>query len=337
MTADEFSALLDELSTPTSDVAGAILFAVRQVPGSRSYYIGKDTTAQACLLVVTEANTGRKPPPIRLESLDAQFDLVCQVTDETENVSEGRFTVIRCRSHDVETARYFLSVCRILIRHLGDLPSQRSLSAAVQRIASIFQSIRKPPSKSLNGLFGELFLISQSRKASVAVAAWRIDGFARFDFATGDVRVDVKSSASRLRTHSFSFDQCNPPPGTDAIVASVLVERIPGGLSIAGLIDIIESMVSADEELVLKLHEIVAATLGADLAKSLNVSFDSRLAESSLLFFDLRDIPSIRGPLPAGVTDVRFTSDLSGQGSLSVTKLIDRNPIFWDLLPPEKG
>ena len=116
-----------------------------------------------CLLVETTDEARRKPPPIRLESVDAQFELACQITDPGGQIREGSFTVVRCRSLDVETILYFLSVCGIIMRHLGDAPSRTALAAAVRRIASIFQNVSKPPVRSLNGLFGELFVISRSR------------------------------------------------------------------------------------------------------------------------------------------------------------------------------
>ena len=60
-----------------------------------------------------------------------------------------------------------------------------------------------------------------------------------------------------------------------------------------------------------------------------------RLAESFLRFFSLEDVPAIRGPLPADFSDVHFRSDLSALLPLSIRTLIDRDPIFWDLLPSE--
>ena len=114
---------------------------------------------------------------------------------------------------------------------------------------------------------------------------------------------------------------------------------VPGGLALADMIEGIEARIAADEDLLLKLHEIVAATLGTSLAESLAVTFDARLAESSMLFFDLRAIPAVRVVLTPGVSDVRFSSDLSGQTPLGAETLIDRDPLYWELLPtdPEPG
>ena len=333
MTSLELSGIFKGIVVPSGDDAGAAAFAVRLVPDHEFYFVGKDSARHACLLVETTDEARRKPPPIRLESLDAQFDLACRIRDADGLVREGSFTVVRCRSHDFETIRYFFSVCRVIMQNLGDKPSRTALSGAVRRIASIFQNIKKPPVRSLNGLFGELFFISRSRVPTRAVAAWRVAEKSRFDFALGDIRMDVKSCAGRSRIHMFSYDQCSPPPGTKAVVASLMVERIPSGVSIDDLMGAIEKLVSSDQDLVLKLHDIVASTLGLKLSESLGVTFDQRLAESSLEFFDLRTIPAVRSHLPPRVSDVRFSVDLSGINSLNVEDLVDMDPYFLDFVP----
>ena len=66
----------------------------------------------------------------------------------------------------------------------------------------------------------------------------------------------------------------------------------------------------------------------------MTMRFDERLADSSLRFFSLRDIPGIRGRLPVGVSDVHFRSDLSLVKPLSAQVLISSDPTFLDLLPP---
>lgn len=336
MISTELFGIYEGISAPDGDSTTTPLFAVRLVPGYECYFVGKDPVGQACLLVETMDETDRKPPPIRLENLDAQFEIACQITVTERQAREGLFSVVQCRSLDLETIRYFLSVCWIIMRHLGETPSCTDLAAAVLRIALMFQNIKKPPTRSLNGLFGELFFISRCRSPARAVAAWRVGETSRFDFAVGDIRMDVKSCAGRVRIHTFSYDQCNPPPNTHGVVASLMVERIPGGISIGDLITSIEARISGANDLVLKLYEIIASTLGTDLSCSISVTFDSRLAESSLQFFDLREIPAVRGSLPDRVTNVQFSADLSGLVPLSKKYLVDRDPYFWELIPQSK-
>jgi hypothetical protein len=92
-------------------------------------------------------------------------------------------------------------------------------------------------------------------------------------------------------------------------------------------------MIDGYPELGMKLQEALAETLGASRREALKVAFDLALAKSSLRFFDLREIPAIRGELPAGIGDVHFRSDLSGFATASVDELCKRCPALTDLLP----
>ncbi len=311
------------------------LYSVLPVPDHTSYFIGRDSENRACLLVATSQGSSRGQAPIRLESLDVQFDLRCYLKRKGEGTQEGTFTVIRCRAADAETMRYFLSVCNTIVRMVGDSPSRPKLASAVNRLAAIFQKMQKPPARSVNGLFGELYILWRSGNAVRTVNAWRLDDIARFDFSDGDVRMDVKATAGRLRVHTFSYEQCNPPPGTIAVVASLHVEQAAGGIALRSIIEEIASRIASQPDLVLKLHEVVAATLGTSLNEALAIRFDIKLAQSSLRFFSLDDVPAIRGSLPAGVSEVHFRSDVSTLSPMKTQVLIDRDPIFWDLLPRE--
>ena len=327
--------IFESICPPSNIPSDKPFYTVMQVPGHSNYFVGKDTESLACFLVSTSDQAGRPHPPIRLESLDAQFELRCHLRQASEPGREGIFTVIRCRDGDSETTRYFLSICDTILCVLGDEPTRIQIASAVNRLAAIFQKVRQPAMRPLKGLFGELYLLLRSANAAKALAAWRADANARFDFSDGDVRLDVKAAGGRSRLHTFSYDQCNPPSGTVAVVASLCAEQISGGASLHSIINQIKTRVSAHADLVFKLHETVAATLGASLKDGLSRCFDIRLAESSLQFFNLEDVPAIRGPLPAGVSDVHFRSDLSALSPVSIEALIDRDPVFWDLLPNE--
>jgi hypothetical protein len=328
--------IFEIIAPPTGDHPDKPIYAVMPIPGYESYFIGKDHEGYACLLVATSDQPRRLQSPIRLENLDVQFDLRCHLRSKKEVERVGTFTVIRCRSLDGETVRYFLSVCDTIVGMVGDKPKQREVASAVHRLAAIFQKLQKPPARPVNGLFGELYLIWRSGNPSRAVKAWRVDESARFDFADGNIRMDVKATAGRLRAHTFSYEQCNPPPGTIAIVASLFTERSPDGISLRNLVQEIETLIAAHPDLILKLHEVLTTTLGASLTEALAMMFDPKLAHSSLKFYSLREIPAIRGALPVGVGDVHFRSDISGMPALSVQSLIDQDLTFQDLVPSNK-
>lgn len=334
MASEVLRKVLDNIRPPILEASEGSAFAVVPVPSYESYFVGKDGNSFACILI-SSADVG-KPSyhhPIRLANLDVQFQLLCSLMKEGEAELEGRFTVVRCRSMDVETTDYFLSICEALLRILGDRPKATQIASAVNRVASIFQKIRRSPLRPVNGLFGELYFLLRSSDVSKAVAAWRVDSNSRFDFTVGNCRVEVKTASGRRRLHEFSYEQCNPPESTVAVVASLHVEEVSSGKSIESVMREIESRISADVDLVLKFHETIAGTLGRSLEDGLSRCFDMRLADSSLRFFSLREISAIRGVLPRQVSHVKFRSDLSAVPPVSINSLIERDPDIGDLLP----
>lgn len=330
----DLEAAFDTVASPESD-SGSALYAVTSVAGFESYFVGKDVEAFACLLISTAAEPVGAQSPIKLDTIDVQFDLRCQLRKGADAPREGVFTVIRCRSVDRETVRYFLSVCQTVIKLLGDRPTQRGVASAVNRLIDIFRRAQALASRSVSGLFGELYVISCSRNPARAVTAWRMDDAARFDFVSNDARLDVKATTARTRVHSFSYEQCNPPAGTVAVIASLMVERIGGGTSLRSLVDQIERRLAGNADLVLKLREVVASTMGGSLCEALTASFDMALAETSLRFFRSCDIPAIRGLLPPRVSGVHFTADLSSLEAASLQDLIPQSADLRELLPAD--
>jgi hypothetical protein len=45
---------------------------------------------------------------------------------------------------------------------VGDNPTRPRLASAVNRLAAIFQKLQKPPTRPVNGLFGELFVLCEA-------------------------------------------------------------------------------------------------------------------------------------------------------------------------------
>lgn len=323
------AALFEGLPVPRADHP---IYAVAHIPGYPAYFIGKDNDTNACLLIRAPDGESRRHVPIRLESLEVAFDIP-SVIKRAGKVSDGTFTVVRCRSNDAEVVRYFLSVGETLMRILGPTPSRTAIGNAITRLAQIFQHLQSPATRSINGLFGELLFIRQSHSPFQALAAWRTRGTSRFDFNAGDIRIDVKTAVGRQRIHTFSHDQCNPPSGTTALVASLFVEQAAGGISLREFIREIEGLVATNVELSLKLHDTVADTLGRSLNEAMKVRFDRRLSVSSLQFYDLRSIPAIRNEPPHGVSDIHFRSDLSNAPEADLKRLLEREPLLANLLP----
>ena len=335
MITDSLIELFESIPLPSTESADSPLYSVKPIPNFPMYFVGKDDESLACLLIETENRTEFRHAPIRLQNLDAQFDLHCQLNRAGQHWKQGSFTVIRCRVNHPEFTRFFLSICETIVRELGDQPTQIDIAKAVNYLASIFQKLTKPATRPLIGLFGELYLILRSRNAINALTAWRTSEYSRYDFTNDDLRIDVKATNSRDRIHEFSFEQCNPPAGTFAVIASLYADESAGGDSLYSIVKQIEDRVSSNSDLVFKLHKTVASTLGATVSSSYQIRYDMQLAASSLQFYTIENVPAILSPIPNGVSHVRFRSDLSSITTTSIARLIDLNHKFREILPYE--
>lgn len=255
-------------------------------------------------------------PPVRLGGLDAQYALKCQVrvgkSDETRVLS-----VVTSTNGSAHDERYFLHVMSALLDLVGPTPSLDDLAHAITELAGIFQRLSSPSRESVTGLAGELVLIAVASDPVAAAAAWRTDPDDRYDFSADRLRLEVKSTATRKRVHSFSYEQSDVPAGCQGVVASLFIERSAGGTTLEDLILIIASRLVSSPATIFRVEQVLASTLGSSLPEALSFAFDMELARSELAFFDLREIPAIRS-LPPSVSQVRFASDLSTTSKLDI-------------------
>ncbi len=324
------SDLVEGLAPPEGG-PGHSRFCVRSIPNSASHYVGRNSFGCPCILL--SGNNDHTHAPIRLAGIEAHFALPCQIATADGEERQETLTVVVCTSADPQSQVYFLHVCETIVRIVGASPTLQQIADAVNRLVDLFQQLSRPASRSLIGLVGELFAIYRSRNPAIAARAWRSADADRFDFAIDDARLEVKASGDRVRAHNLSAEQCQPSPGTVGVLASLFVERNGGGMSLMELIGEVERSLGGDDDLVLKVQETVAGTLGETMTVALTMRFDDRLAQSSLQLYELSRIPAIRSGIPSEVTQVHFRSDLSRTPTVSIQELISRSPRFYDLLP----
>ena len=316
-----------------SDDIDRQVYTVTPVYEDLEYFVGIDQEGNACFLISTVDSEQGTVSPIRLEYLEVQFQAKCRIQEPDNSLSVKLLTVLRCRSGDMEVVRYFLLICDTLARTLGHRPKSHSVAKFVYRIAAIFQRVHSPGTRVVNGLFGELFVIARSRVPCNVLSSWRVDGRARFDFVRSDFRLDVKTTSGRIRKHTFSYEQCNPPCRSTGVAVSMFVERVARGLTLGGLIQRIEHHIGVNTELAWKLHEVVADTLGTSFVAAMACNFDEGVARSSLQFFDVARIPAIRGETPEDVSGIKFESDLSTSTPIAYSSSASFHEGLEDFLP----
>ncbi|RQH09484.1 PD-(D/E)XK motif protein [Bradyrhizobium sp. RP6] len=306
------AALLREIIAPSAEG----VFNVRRLSDGPAYYAGRDSRDFAAVLIGS-SDAGRTVP-LRLSGLEATFSTSYQIVEAGKPPEMQTLTAIICTSRASDVVAYFANIMESLLPLLGPNPSTEKVAETVRQLVDIFQKLRAPARRSMVGLLGELCVIEAARDAAVAIGSWRSDPDERFDFAAGKVRLDVKASSNRQRVHEISFEQANPPDETAGLIASIWIEPAGGGMSLFDLLGQIERRIAGQSNEVLRLRSIVAGTLGDTLPQAMAWCFDKQLAESSLRYFDVANIPAIRPPLPPNVSSARFVSDLSGCDPLNV-------------------
>ena len=309
------------------------LFHVSRVPGYPAFYAGRDATGNAALLIKASGDGGQVP--LRLAGIEANYSVLCKVAEPGAPEQTETLTSIVCLSRERGIETYFASAAESLLTLLPPNPTVGDVAGAVQRLVDLFQKLRRPPRRYLTGLVGELCILRAARDSAAAVASWRTDPEDRYDFVVGRLRMDVKSSSNRRRSHEISFEQANPPPNCVGLIASTWIEAAGGGTSVAELLRSIEVRLGTNYGAISRFRIIVADSLGETLPAAMDRRFDLDLATASTCYYDAASIPALRPPLPVGVSALRFTSDFDQchqQDLTMLERLLDLTEAV--LLPP---
>jgi hypothetical protein len=112
------------------------------------------------------------------------------------------------------------------------------------------------------------------------------------------------------------------------VIASVFVEGIGGGVSLRQMTEEIRALLAEEPSLLARFDAVFYATLGSSWQEAMEERFDAELALDSLRFFDSLQVPKIDGPIPLTVSDIRFTSDLSGAPSMDTASMRESGGLF---------
>lgn len=290
---------------------GDNVFSAQTIKGYLNSKIGVNSLSYPVILIHSKNDgTFLRSKNIRLKYLELAHNMECRVTELGKSETDY-YTVIKFRSENENLQRYFLGVSETLIKSLSQTPTQKEVLQHFQNFVEVFQSISDSPKKSLQGLWAELFLIAKSNTPETLLSYWHSNPEEKFDFNADTEKIEVKSSSSLERIHTFSSEQLNPQSEKQVIIASLFTKQNPKGQNLEELVEIIRKRINSDE-LEEKLFRIIAKVLGSTIEQSLKVKYDYELATNSLRFYNVKDISKIeKVHIPYNVSEVRYKSDLS--------------------------
>ncbi|GGC12563.1 hypothetical protein GCM10011494_34230 [Novosphingobium endophyticum] len=244
---------------------------------------------------------------IRLRAIDVEFSRDCEIAVEASIPVLGTFTIVRLNESDPEIVRVFL---RLLEESFCErqLPvSNREIGDRILEIAELFSRI--DGGGDIVGLWGELYLISLAPSVTNAVRCWSSHKSAKYDFVTDQFALETKTTLKPSRQHRFSIDQLRPGLDMKVYLASLQLTETQAGRTVAELVEEIYGEL-ADAELRNAFFSLCLSKGGPDIYRS-SLRLRPFPDESSLMFFDARELPAPEVGASDPIANVRFDLDLS--------------------------
>lgn len=319
--------LYDSLAFP--EEGNEKTFNAIPIPEYQSFRIAIDVEGNPVLLLsVANAVKNIALKNFRLKYLQLEQNIECKISENGKS-SFQTFTVITFTSADRNLQEYFLRISETLVKTLSNKPTQQQVIESLNKFVEVFRALTDTPTNTVHGLWTELFLIENSTNPKTLLNYWHNIPEEKFDFNSGEEKIEVKSNSNFERLHTFSSEQLNPPTGTEVLIASIFIRQNNAGQSIQQLVDSIATKVQHDIDLADKLNNIVCKTLGNSLEQSIRIKFDYNLAKDSLQFYNHLDISKIEEVnIPNEVSEVRYKSDLSSLSPIDTTTLKQNGNLF---------
>jgi hypothetical protein len=309
------------------------VFNAVPIPGYPNFRIAIDIEGNPVLLL-SVANRLRtiSVKNFRLRYLQVLQNIECRISEDGKEDFQ-KFTVLTFISADRHLREYFLRVAESFVKSLKIKPTQEEVIETINKFVEVFRSLNDTPTNTIHGLWTELFLIESSKNPQILLNYWHDMPQEKFDFNSGAEKIEVKSSSSFERIHTFASEQLNPPTDTSVLIASIFVRQDSSGQSIQQLIESITRKIENQVDLTDKLNTIVFQTLANSLEQSINIKFDYQIAKESLKFYRHQDIVKIEEiHIPNEVSEVRYKSDLSDVNPIKISEIGKDGILFKSLL-----
>lgn len=297
---------------------------------ANSVRVARGAHGTAALLIAFSHHASSTPR--RLLNLSYAPPAFVELTSDGEQRIE-QLAILECHTGDEELQKYFFSVVDAVLADQRAADNEGNFERALDKVVTLFRALRRPATRSIQGVWAELALICWSSKPSETISAWHSSPSALHDFANGDFKLEVKSSRSGLREHHFRLAQLSAIQTGSTIIASVLLTESGAGVSVHDLLQAIKQDANVTREARARVETILAETLGEDWYRAADIYFDMDRAKASLRFYQALAIPSIPQPLPSGIKDVQFVADLSNSQEQSVPELRKQAPFYAAVLP----
>jgi hypothetical protein len=205
--------------------------------------------------------------------------------------------------------KYFLNLCVELTKKLGEEPDIKDVYNFIENTKRLFEQLTNKKNTEEIGLWGELFLISQSKEINYIIESWHVNKSDRFDFNDGFNKIEAKTTKKSERIHHFSLNQLDKLQASKTLICSIMTSESGKGTTVFELYESILDKI-IDQTVKEKFRKKMFEICGSELI-SFDTKFDVGMAESSLKFYSVNSIPSIDSScIQTGVSNIEFDSNL---------------------------
>lgn len=315
--------LFSSLPLPT---VGENTFSTGPVRGTK-LFVGKDGANRPALLLPA-SESDPEVGPVELMHVLFLPKVFCKATDKSGGDRSGNFSVLRCTSTDFELHSYFLRVLSGVTEDIDMGADSQRMADVFQSVLEVFRSLTGISESTIQGLWCELLVIACARRPIDAALAWHSKPSGLYDFESGECQLEVKSTVGFPRQHQFRLEQVKPRRGSKLLVCSFVLVRNDLGPSLGDLWDEVSDLTQSSPAVRTRVFTIVTQTLEADWRRAQSVRFDRVDAWKNIELFFAEEIPQVSANLPRGVSEVRFTADLSGAEPISTKEARRQGQLF---------
>jgi hypothetical protein len=252
---------------------------------------------------------------VHLTNLILEHNVSCTIIKSDGNKSVDEFTLLKCKELDQKFQQVFLKHSDDIIKKLSKEPTQKEIFEVISNLVNLFDKLSKQSKKSLIGLWGELFIINNSKNKEKLVRAWHNSNNETWDFYSDKEALEVKTTETNSRSHHFSYEQLNVGK-ENLIIASIMLRYSRQGKTVNDLMKSILSNLK-DNELIIKFNtlcdEIITNKSDDDINECI---YEYEYAQQNINFYEVGKIPRVKENLMPGVSDVNFTSKLNNIDSI---------------------
>ncbi|MEX0763315.1 MAG: PD-(D/E)XK motif protein [Dehalococcoidia bacterium] len=278
--------------------------------------LGINYENRPCLFVLS---VGRSLTPMRSTKIaflpHEKFDVAIVGQPTRQNMLD----MLSCESSDEDDINSFLSLVEAFLITITDaaMIDGNLLAQFFKTMVGLFELPRdRDLTTARQGLWGELFTMSQVRGFQFWAPFWHQEVTRLFDFSSAGRRVEIKTTTSQQRIHNFSHRQIFPSRTDELMVASLMLREDDNGLSLRDLIqDAKNALIQTGHYMKL---EIAIRRTGMEHQTEIGPMYDADAAAESLSWFRAENAPHFQLPEPAGVSETRYKVDLSTVQQVSV-------------------